>query len=168
MRLIRSSPASPARNLALDEALLRSGTPTFRMYSWNPAGYSLGFFQRFAEHTVPEGYEVVRRPTGGGAIAHTGELTLSWVGAKERVDDVYATINDIVSRALREGFGIEVTKGTGAPTAAPAGLCFDAHTCYDLCAGGGASGCRGWRPEFRCGEAQGGCRDGSRQFSQSA
>jgi lipoate-protein ligase A len=59
------------------------------------------------------------------------------VGAKERVDDVYATINDIVTRALHDGFGIAVAKGAGAPTAAPAGLCFDAHTCYDLCAHAG-------------------------------
>ena len=34
-------------------------------------------------------------------------------------------------------FGVEVQKGVNAPEAAPAGLCFDAHTCYDLCANGG-------------------------------
>ena len=137
MRLLRTPPNSAAYNLALDEALLRSGTPTLRLYSWEPPGYSLGFFQRAAEHTVPDGFVAVRRPTGGGAIAHKGELTISWVGAKRRVDDVYSEMNRIVMQALRDGFGVEVHKGVNTPEAAPAGLCFDAHTCYDLCADGG-------------------------------
>ncbi|MHC4937692.1 MAG: lipoate--protein ligase family protein [Planctomycetota bacterium] len=131
MRLLRTPANTPAFNLALDEALLRSGTPTLRLYSWSPPGYSLGFFQKRDEHDVPEGFACVRRPTGGGAIAHVGELTISWVGAKRRVDEVYAAINDTVTRALRT-WSLEAGRGVDAPEAAPQGLCFDAHTCYDL------------------------------------
>ena len=78
----------------------------------------------------------MRRPTGGGAIAHVGELTISWIGQRRRVDNVYADINAIVARALERSFGIRAVFGAGQPEAAPPGLCFDSHTCYDLLADG--------------------------------
>ncbi|MEM8883869.1 MAG: hypothetical protein AAGD14_07370, partial [Planctomycetota bacterium] len=90
MRLLRTKAAHPAWNLAVDEAILRAGTPTLRFYAWDPPGYSLGFFQKLDEHAIPEGFVPVRRPTGGGAIAHHDELTVSWIGARAKVDDVYA------------------------------------------------------------------------------
>lgn len=135
MRLIRSGALAPAWNLALDEALLRTGRETFRLYAWDPPGLSLGYFQKAAAFSPPRGYEIVRRPTGGGAIAHVGELTLSWVGRRRRVEEAYASINAIVAQAV-ERLGICVSTGAGAPKAAPAGLCFDAATRYDLMAKG--------------------------------
>jgi lipoate-protein ligase A len=132
VRLIRTPPSAPAFNLALDEALLRSGVPTLRLYSWDPPGFSLGFFQKRDALRVPPGFVAVRRPTGGGAIAHVGELTVSWIGTRRRVDDVYADINAIVTRALEQGWGVRAGFGSSQPEAAPKGLCFDAHTCYDL------------------------------------
>ncbi|HEX5136087.1 MAG TPA: biotin/lipoate A/B protein ligase family protein [Planctomycetota bacterium] len=135
MRLIRSGALPPALNLALDEALLRSGRETLRLYAWDPPGLSLGFFQRAAAIPCPPGFMLVRRPTGGGAIAHTGELTIAWVGARRRVEEVYREMNAIVAAAAAS-FGVRVVLGEGEPEVAPAGLCFDAHTCYDLLAGG--------------------------------
>ena len=79
---------------------------------------SLGFFQRAAEFSNIAGFNLVRRPTGGGAIAHTGELTLAWIGARRRVDVVYETINGIVASALQR-IGIEVEPGSAEPQAAP-------------------------------------------------
>jgi lipoate-protein ligase A len=137
VRLLKTPPADPAYNLALDEALLRTGTPTLRLYGWNPPGYSLGFFQERARHEPPPGFTVVRRPTGGGAIAHAGELTISWVGARRRVGEAYARMNAVVTRALADRFGLTAKPGRAAPEAAPEGLCFDTHTCYDLLVGGG-------------------------------
>ena len=122
-------------NLALDEALLRSGRETLRLYAWEPPGLSLGFFQRAAGIECPPGFRLVRRPTGGGAIAHTRELTIAWVGARRRVEDVYREMNAIVAKAAAS-FGVRVAPGAGEPEAAPPGLCFDAHTRYDLLAGG--------------------------------
>jgi len=126
---------SPELNLALDEALLRAGVETLRLYAWDPPGLSLGFFQRAAEFSCPPGFRLVRRPTGGGAIAHVGELTISWIGRRRRVDEAYETINALVAEAVRT-LEIEVTAGADEPEAAPAGLCFDSHTRYDLLAGG--------------------------------
>jgi lipoate-protein ligase A len=118
-------------NLALDEALLRSGTETLRLYAWDPPGFSLGVFQPVDGPRCPPGFRLVRRPTGGGAIAHAGELTIAWVGLRVRVEEAYRRMNAIVSRAAAS-FGVRVGPGAGEPEAAPKGLCFDAHTCYDL------------------------------------
>lgn len=72
--------------MAVDEAILESvsaggAPPTLRLYGWEPACLSLGFGQRYRE--VDEaglranGWDVVRRPTGGKAILHVDELTYS-------------------------------------------------------------------------------------------
>jgi len=135
MRLLRTGALDPALNLALDEALLRSGRETLRLYGWDPPGLSLGFFQQAAAFEVPEGFTLVRRPTGGGAIAHIRELTISWVGRRRRVDEAYAAINALITAAAAR-LGIRAGGGAGEPEAAPRGFCFDAHTCYDLLAGG--------------------------------
>lgn len=135
MRLIRSGALPPEMNLALDEALLRSGRETLRLYAWDPPGFSLGFFQRVDAVACPEGFRLVRRPTGGGAIAHAGELTIAWVGARRRVEEAYREMNAIVAAAVAS-LGIAVVAGGAEPEAAPLGLCFDAHTCYDLLTSG--------------------------------
>jgi lipoate-protein ligase A len=85
-RLICDAPAAGAWNMAVDEAILESvsagaAPPTLRFYGWEPACLSLGFGQRYRE--VDEaglrenGWDVVRRPTGGKAILHADELTYS-------------------------------------------------------------------------------------------
>lgn len=137
MRRIRSGDLHPEMNLALDEALLREGRETLRLYGWSPPGLSIGFFQRAADFTVPEGFVLVRRPTGGGAIAHRGELTIAWIGRRRRVDEVYASINSVVREAASRLGLRSVRVGEGDPEAAPPGMCFDAHTRYDLLAGRG-------------------------------
>lgn len=67
-----------------DLALLREAVPTLRLYGWRPACVSLGYPQpesdvdRDAVHEF--GLDVVRRPTGGGAILHAEtEVTYSVV-----------------------------------------------------------------------------------------
>ena len=85
-RLICSPPLSGAENMSIDEAILEAvgageSLPTLRLYSWVPACLSLGYGQRFrdVEESVlaENGWDVVRRPTGGKAILHTDELTYS-------------------------------------------------------------------------------------------
>ncbi len=79
VRLLMGGAAAPAFNLALDEALLHGEGAVVRLYEWEPPGLSLGYFQKFAELDLApierRGFVVVRRPTGGGAIAHIDELT---------------------------------------------------------------------------------------------
>lgn len=89
-RLIVSLPAPGAWNMAVDEAILESVgrgevEPTLRLYSWEPACLSIGYAQPFADTDINQlnlnGWQVVRRPTGGRAILHIDELTYSVIGA---------------------------------------------------------------------------------------
>ena len=85
-RIIKHPPAKGAWNMAVDEAILESvysgaSLPTLRLYAWEPACLSLGHAQPFGdidlEPLKANGWDVVRRPTGGRAILHIDELTYS-------------------------------------------------------------------------------------------
>ena len=87
-RLMIDDAASGSWNMAVDEALLRSAAEnnilTLRVYQWEPATLSLGYFQTFASRSTHAGSStcpVVRRATGGGAIVHDRELTYSLTAA---------------------------------------------------------------------------------------
>ncbi len=85
-RLIPPLEASGEMQMAIDRYLLeqhRQGKhpPTIRFYTWQPAAISLGYHQK----EYPPGWEdvtwqgqsidIVRRPTGGKAVLHQGDLT---------------------------------------------------------------------------------------------
>ncbi len=87
-RLLRSTPADGATNMAVDEAILRMVAagqvpPTLRFYAWEPACLSLGRAQPLADADLEAlqaaGFDLVRRPTGGRGILHVDELTYSVV-----------------------------------------------------------------------------------------
>ena len=72
--------------MALDEAILEAvlihrAPPTLRFYAWDPPCLSLGYAQAVNDADQAaierEGWDLVRRPTGGRAILHTDELTYS-------------------------------------------------------------------------------------------
>lgn len=80
----------PAWNMAVDEAILEARLqgivpPTLRFYGWAPPAVSLGYAQKLSPTVLAEinraGLDVVRRPTGGRAVLHDGELTYSFVGS---------------------------------------------------------------------------------------
>ena len=88
-RLIRSGSCSPARNMALDEAMYllvkkRAIAPTLRLFRWEPAAVSIGHFQDTDTQEIREylrqGYPLVRRPTGGLTVLHDGDLSYCIVG----------------------------------------------------------------------------------------
>ena len=69
-------------NMATDEVLgaaaERLGMPLIRFYGWSRPTVSLGAFQRLADaRTIPDiaTANLVRRPSGGGAIVHGRDLT---------------------------------------------------------------------------------------------
>ncbi len=73
-------------NMAIDQALLESSAQsnelTLRIYGWQPATISLGYFQPIEQrkqHLPSLACPIVRRSTGGGAIVHDNELTYSLV-----------------------------------------------------------------------------------------
>lgn len=88
-RLIVTAPANGAWNMAVDESILQASgrgdvPPTLRLYAWQPACLSLGYAQPFADVDLDSlqanGWDLVRRPTGGRAILHVDELTYSVIG----------------------------------------------------------------------------------------
>ncbi len=77
-RLIQNGKSSPARNMAVDEALLRHVTqPVLRIYEWDVPCVSLGYFQKSS--LLKEGRTFVRRYTGGGLVEHGRDLTYTLV-----------------------------------------------------------------------------------------
>jgi lipoate-protein ligase A len=79
--------------MALDEALLdqyvgdggAGRAPTVRLYGWRPGALSLGKFQSTPAPDVLDrlraaGLDLVRRPTGGGAVLHEQERTYAVAG----------------------------------------------------------------------------------------
>ena len=83
-RLLPYSVADGRMNMAIDEAIAEAvaageSGPTLRFYGWTPACLSLGFRQPWddidLDQLEEQGWDWVRRPTGGRAILHTDELT---------------------------------------------------------------------------------------------
>jgi len=90
-RLIKTLPSPGAWNMAVDEAILEAigkgeVLSTLRFYAWSPACLSLGYAQPFGDVNMDNlkvnGWDIVRRPTGGRAILHCDELTYSVIGSK--------------------------------------------------------------------------------------
>lgn len=123
-----------AANMARDHALaaeLRPGTATVRFYRWEPATLSLGRNEPFSPgyrsflRTRPQ-VGVVRRPTGGRAVLHDGELTYSVVlparafGGPRRV---YRRVNEGLVDGLRR-LGVDARAASGRAHPPDAGPCF--------------------------------------------
>lgn len=123
-RLILDRPGEPTWNMAVDEALLRGMAEsadeptTLRFYSWSSSALSLG---RFQPSLSPEAVDVcrrnkiqiVRRPTGGGGVLHSDEVTYSisaFLGREpfpRSVTEIYRKIGMALKRALGS-LGVEV------------------------------------------------------------
>ena len=72
--------------MALDEVLLEqsidsadSSRLVLRFYGWQPDAVSIGYGQRLAPSRLDSikdaGFDVIKRPTGGRAVLHSGELS---------------------------------------------------------------------------------------------
>ena len=107
MKTWADGPAAGTVNMAADVAMLEAGSHSFRTYSWWPHCLSLGRFEpeddidRQAAETL--GIDVVRRPTGGGAILHGLDVTFclvqpAWPGA--RLIDLYTAGSDALAAGL--------------------------------------------------------------------
>ncbi|MBF0253613.1 MAG: hypothetical protein HQL11_00570 [Candidatus Omnitrophica bacterium] len=134
-------------NMAVDEALLEAGTaavPTARFYLWENPSVSVGYFQdpRAALRVLDgrfEGCRVVRRPTGGGVVAHGEDLTIALIvpealaGLPAGVTDSYRAIHSVYLEALKPFFGGLGFSGSSAgfrPRSER--VCFEEPTAFDL------------------------------------
>ncbi len=97
-----------AWNMQRDRELLdthRPGDdPILRLYWWEPAAVTIGYNQKFSDFAqdaiAAQGYDLVRRPTGGRAILHAEELTYAVIGSSpsdlfgDTLHSTYMKINE--------------------------------------------------------------------------
>jgi lipoate-protein ligase A len=144
-RFLDSGWASGPRHMAIDHALLtlhreERSPPTLRLYSFRPACLSLGRFQDARPYA--EGYrsglQIVRRPTGGGAVLHRGDICYSIIAPIDEplvVGSIRQSYQKIAA-ALAQGLALlGLPPLRQAPTRhslPPAGWCFDAVAPHEL------------------------------------
>ena len=83
-RWVATAELDGAWQMAIDSWLLDQGRPSFRLYRWRRPTLSLGFHQHQLEPHWPDlvnqgVIDLVRRPSGGRAVLHAGELTYALV-----------------------------------------------------------------------------------------
>jgi lipoate-protein ligase A len=131
--LLDSGPGDYAVNMALDEALLeampRLGRPMLRFYGWKEKAASFGYFQKYAEgERMTRLRPLVRRPTGGGVVAHDADWTYSLVFPNGHewyslsATESYCRAHEWIQRAFAK---LHVSR-------AGAGQCFSGYEKFDL------------------------------------
>lgn len=147
-RLLITSPARGAWNMALDESILEhtghgASLPTLRLYAWDPACLSLGHAQPFADvdttRLKERGWEVVRRATGGRAILHTNELTYSVIAPNDEprvsgtVLESYNHLAQALLLALKNlELPAEMKEGKTDGNSTPNPVCFEIPSAYEI------------------------------------
>jgi lipoate-protein ligase A len=146
--LVEPNAHSGSWNMAVDESLLElaleSEQCTVRVYSWETATVSLGYFQSAADFRSSKLFQnlpAVRRLSGGGAILHDRELTYSLALASSHplsMDPtrLYETVHTAIIRLLAE-LGLEAAlRGTDESRSDEPFLCFIRGDRHDiLCRG---------------------------------
>jgi len=136
-RLLIHGAASPARNMAVDEALLREvREPVLRIYEWSVPAVSLGYFQPAA---LAGERPFVRRYTGGGLVDHAHDVTYTIVLPRAHpwmelsAPESYCEIHRGVQAALA-ACGVECEL-TPAAQAVESHACFQKAVRFDIVAG---------------------------------
>ncbi len=105
-------------NMAIDyyfsEQMIQRNEPVLRFYGWDPFCLSLGRHQDAnnvnIKKLISDGFNIVRRPTGGSAIFHSDELTYSIVIPKKLIHhkELYFMMHQILYRTLKKlGYNVE-------------------------------------------------------------
>jgi lipoate-protein ligase A len=149
-RFIPIIDAAGAMQMAIDTWLLeqhRLGIhpPALRFYTWSPAAISLGYHQhRYPEHWQNltwngESVDLVRRPSGGRAVLHQGDLTYAVItsGLPGNRMQAYQTICEFLIQGWRQ-LGIELHYGQAGRSYIHNPNCFGTATAADLVTSDGA------------------------------
>lgn len=154
MEATTASPMPPLRHLptscltgdwqmAIDGWLLEQRAPAFRLYRWERPTLSLGFHQRslqahWGELAAAGVIDLIRRPSGGRAVLHAGELTyaLVWPEAVANRQQAYAQACGWLLEAFAQ-MGLPLEPGRQAASSQRSS-CFATSTPADLVHGCGA------------------------------
>jgi lipoate-protein ligase A len=137
-------------NMAIDEAIFRFHQredlpPTLRFYGWTFPTVSLGYFQDAEKEVDIEACRrkhipVVRRPTGGKAVLHEGDVTYAVVGRDSNPlfpADILGTYR-VISRCIAGGLALlgieaEMEGNSRAPDGdSLKASCFSSPSRYEL------------------------------------
>lgn len=148
-RFIDSGAGNPSANMAIDKSMFldfcdQKIPPTFRIYRWSKAAYSLGCFQDAEKELdvqgcLQAGIPFVKRITAGGVIFHEQELTYSLVcspfdlGIRGSVENSFRIICSFLIAAFRKiglkaGFAAEKERYDGTRSS----FCFASQAKYDI------------------------------------
>lgn len=147
-RLLLDGEQDGATNMAVDEAILEAvvggdSRPTLRFYGWSPPCLSLGRNQPLAEANRAAcraaGIDLVRRPSGGQAVLHAGELTYAVAllesdpRSEGGVLGGYRRLSQGLLAGLRK-LGIDAVQAVDArkPDGPPSPICFDRPSEYEI------------------------------------
>ncbi len=143
-RLIPLLAASGRVQMAIDRWLLEQyllglHPPTLRFYTWSPVAISLGYHQSsFPTHWQQitwnnEPVDLVRRPTGGRAVLHQGDLTYAAIasGFKGSRMQVYQQVCEFLIRGW-QSLGVELQYGNAGRGYIHNPNCFGTATGADL------------------------------------
>ena len=143
-RLIPLLEATGAEQMAIDTWLLqgyqRGKLPsTLRFYRWDPAAISLGHLQKqWPEewHSITyrgQGLDLVRRPTGGRAVLHQGDLSYGLVTSPGTGQhwQIYREICDLLISGWGR-LGVELRYGSAGRGYIHNPSCFNTATAADL------------------------------------
>lgn len=133
---------SPDLNMAIDEELLfesqKTNTPFLRFYQWDRKAMSIGYIQSYSQ-TVKTGYNLVRRPTGGGVVFHDIDLTYTIVipsGHKIELlsrEESYHIFHKVIISALASiGLAGELIQATEISKERHSMQCFTAPVKFDV------------------------------------
>lgn len=136
LRIFRSVPGDPHRDLAFEEDLIRQAQPAaLFFYSWPRPVVVLGCGQRASDVDLDfcrrEGIPVVRRSSGGTGVVHHDDLAVSLVLAADhpwarRIGDLYDRFLEVLQKALaRVGAFTERYVGPASPGRPRSPICFE-------------------------------------------
>ncbi|MFP4686487.1 MAG: lipoyl protein ligase domain-containing protein [bacterium] len=111
--LIVHPPLGGELNMAVDNWLFNNHPrPAFRLYGWQEPTISIGYRQKFRPpqrlKKLAERFPTVVRPTGGGYLLHTGDITFSIFFpkthkfAQKPILEFYAIVRDSFTRTARQ------------------------------------------------------------------
>ena len=129
LRYINSASLAGDFNMACDYSLATIITAkesaVLRFYTWIKPTISIGYHQKIEDidldRCLAEGIDVVKRPTGGRAILHDGEITYCFITAVEEgekrkaLKDIYRKVHAGISRAVMQR-GIQADLSPGRKT----------------------------------------------------
>ena len=129
--------------MALDEVLLKEvSRPTLRIYHWESAWVTFGYFQKIEEvQATHPGVPAVRRWTGGGMVSHGEDLTFSLMVpfgdrvASEPPTAFYKELHGKLSEWIRSHLSVS-TDLAGVGDVMLGASCFESPATDDLLIGG--------------------------------